>query len=144
MSGASQTEALLHRFFDEVLNARDRSAAAELAAPSFTDHDAAPGQANGIEDLVTTLDALHEGLPDYRYEPLLVIAEDYRVAAHWRMTATNDGSLFGQAPTGRSVAVTGVDVLGIRRGRLEERWSKWESHLLLEQLGMTPPARQGG
>lgn len=138
MSDAQRTEALLHRFFDEVLNRRDRSAAEDLVAASFTDHDAAPGQAGGIEGLLTTLDALHEGLPDNRFEPLLVIAEDYRVAAHWRMTGTNDGSLFGQAPTGRSVTVTGVDVLGVRQGRVEERWSKWESHLLLQQLGMTP------
>ena len=35
----SGVEACLHRFFDDVLNRRDRTAAGELLAQSFTDHD---------------------------------------------------------------------------------------------------------
>ena len=139
MSGAEDNGKLLHRFFDEVLNRRDLAAAKQLVAPSFADHDAMPGQRGGLDGLLATVDSWHEALPDHRYEALLVIPEESKVAARWRMTGTNTGSLFGQQPTGNPVEVTGVDVLSIRDGRVEERWSKWERHLMFQQLGITPP-----
>lgn len=138
---AGDTEALLRRFFDEVLNGRDRSAAEELVAGSFTDHDPMPMQEGGRDGLLAAIDSLHEALPDYRYEPLLVVPDDSKVAAHWRLSGTNTGSLFGRAPTGNAVEVTGVDVLSIRDGRVEARWSKWERHIL---LGAPPPSPTGG
>ena len=73
-----------------------------------------------------------------------MIPDGAQVAARWRMTGTHTGTLLGRAPTGTAVAVAGVDVLSVRDGRVEERWSKWERHVMFEQLGIGPPAPPGG
>lgn len=139
MTNGGDSEALLQRFFDEVLNGRDREAAKALLAPAFTDHDPLPAQSQGAEGLLAALDSMHAALPDSRWEPLLVIAEDLKVAAHWRLTGTNTGPVLGREPSGKAVDVRGVDVLAVSGGRVAERWSKWERHLMFAQLGIGPP-----
>jgi predicted ester cyclase len=140
----ADSEALLRRFFERVLNGRDRAAAEELLAHGFTDHDPMPAQAPGIEGLLGAIDSMHEALVDCRYEPLLVIPEESKVAAMWRLTGTNTGSFSGQEATGKAVAVTGVDVLAVGEGQVQARWSKWERHIMFAQLGIGPPLGPAG
>ena len=137
MSGA---ERIAQRFYDEVLTGRDSAAADALVAEDFVDHDPMPMQAEGRQGLLAAVASVHEALPDCRYEALMLIPDGSKVAGRWRMTGTNSGSLFGHEPTGKAVDVTGVDVLAFRDDRVHQRWSKWERHLLLAQLGITPPA----
>ena len=141
MSGVEQ---IAQRFFEDVLTARNSAAADALVAEHFVDHDSMPMQAKGRDGLLAAVGSMHEALPDCRYEALLLIPDGSKVAVRWRMTGTNSGSLFGREPTGRAVDVTGVDVLAFRDDRVHQRWSKWERHLLLAQLGITPPVKPKG
>jgi predicted ester cyclase len=140
----TEQDTIFRRFVSEILAGCDRVAAAEILGEPFEDHDPMPMQQPGAEGLLAAAELTNAAMPDLRYEVMLVVPDASRVAGRWRLTGTNSGSLWGHPPTGGSVEVTGVDVLRLQDGRVMERWSKWERHVLLKQLGMPPsPPSQG-
>jgi len=44
----------------------------------------------------------------------------------------------GIAPTGKEVAIKGIDVLRIAGGRMVERWAEYNDLELMQQLGVVP------
>jgi predicted ester cyclase len=59
------------------------------------------------------------------------------------MTArgTNHGSFFGFAPTGKSFAITVIDVCRFDHGKIVEHWGVPARFALLDQLGLLPKPR---
>jgi predicted ester cyclase len=51
---------------------------------------------------------------------------------------THTGEFMGIAPTGRSVTMTGIDVVRIVDGKIVEFWYAEQLHDLLRQLGALP------
>ncbi|HWQ33644.1 MAG TPA: ester cyclase [Blastocatellia bacterium] len=58
------------------------------------------------------------------------------IAARWTARGTNTGSLGNNAPTGRKVMVTGVDLLKISNGKIVECHVIWDAAGMLQQLGL--------
>jgi len=65
-----------------------------------------------------------------------VMAEGDIVAVRWTTTGTNDGSLFGMEPTGKTVSWTGINVFRFECGVIVESWSENDLFALMQQLGV--------
>jgi predicted ester cyclase len=134
----SDPKQILGRFFDEVLCRRDPAAAEELLAEDYVEHFPAPLQGPGPAGLLEALDRINTAFPDYRYEVEFVVGARDKVAAHWRLTGTNDGPLFTAEPSNKPIDVSGVDILELADGKVAARWSRWQTLTMLQQIGMAP------
>ncbi len=83
--------------------------------------------------------ALFTGFPDLAFEILRVQPLDNgpqgTVVAGWLMSGTNTGPLRGLAPTGRRIALRGVDVISLRSGQIASLEGYFDRQALAEQLG---------
>jgi len=130
-------KALVHRFYDEVLNGRQVELLDELAVADYQEHDPLPGQGQGRDGLKERVSMLIEGLaPTFTLED--VIAEGDRVVVRWTNSATHVGSFAGIPPTGRSCEVAGIDIHRIEDGRMAEHWHVVDQLAMLQQLGLIP------
>lgn len=85
--------------------------------------------------------ALFAGLPDLRFELLSAQPADAGlgggvVVVRWLMRGTNTGPLRGWPPSGRSVALRGVDVITVVGGQVASVESYFDRQALAEQLGL--------
>lgn len=130
-------------------NARDPEAVAAAFAEggSYTDPTVTgpPLTGPGVAEHARTVLA---GFPDLSFEILGAHPADGpasgSVAARWLMHGTNAGPLHGQPPTGRRVALQGVDVITVTGGKIRSVEGFFDRQALAEQLGFQvrplPPA----
>lgn len=122
-----------------------------LHAPAFVDHDSGgrPPDNQGFREGIVRLLA---AFPDLRAEVRDLVIEveaaadsgscaganpgvSGTVAVRWTATGTHVGSYLGAAPTGRSIAFKGIEILRVRDGLITERWGQWDGLDLIAQLG---------
>ena len=84
-----QNKALVRRLVEEVVNARDEEVLDEIATGGIA--EAARGW----------IGPFRNAFPDFRMEIVGLIAEDDKVAAHFKCSGTHEGEWRGRAPTGR-------------------------------------------
>lgn len=77
--------------------------------------------------------------PDVRYELHDLIAEGDKVVARYTMRGTDQGGLFGAAPTGKPVAMAVTTIYRIREDQIVELWENYDALGLFQQLGIAPP-----
>lgn len=135
---ASDNEALVRRYYDEVLNGRRPELVDELAVEDYVEHDPFPGQGNGRDDLRARVLLLLDGLNPVHFTIEDVVAGGDRVVVRWTQTATQSGPFLGLPATGRSFSISGIDIHRIRDGRLAEHWHVVDLFSLLQQLGAIP------
>ena len=81
--------------------------------------------------------ALFAAFPDLNFEVLSSQrAADGTEAARWLMRGTNTGPLRGQFPTGRCVALGGVDLISITDGKIGSVHGYFDRQTMAEQLGL--------
>jgi len=81
--------------------------------------------------------ALFAAFPDLTFEVLSAQrAGDGTEVARWLMRGTNTGPLRGQFPTGRGVALAGVDVLTLAGGKIGSVQGYFDRQTMAEQLGL--------
>ena len=126
-------------------NSHDPAAVAACATHDVTwDSPALPQPGQGHDAVIGVVAATIAAFPDYQFtQPAAsAIAEDQLTAyLPWRMTGTNTGSFDppGYAPTGRSVDLTGIDVLRFRDGLIWRYQSVYNYSLVARQLGLGLP-----
>ena len=110
----------------------------ELIAPGFIDHDPEPDQAPGAEGVKEVFRRMRSGFPDMKLTPEAIYADGDTVIARVRVTGTHNGEYFGVPPTGKSIDVTGVDIVRLEEGKAVERWGVFDGLKLMQQLGQVP------
>ena len=132
------------RRFSEAFASNDQATFNELLAPDLVAHvPGAPGPLNreaflqlGNMFLAAFSDS-HITLEDQ-------IAEGDKVVSRytWRMVHT--GAFQGLPPTGKQLAVTGIDIARIKDGKIVEYWANQDQMGMMQQLGVIPAPGQGG
>jgi steroid delta-isomerase-like uncharacterized protein len=125
----------LARAVVESFNQGNLDVAATYLAGDFTDHSLPPGTTAGRASAQQRWAMLRAALPDARITIDDLVAEGDTVAVRFTLRGTHTGPLMGTAPTGRRVAVTGIDLNRIVDGRIAERWENFDTLGLLQQLG---------
>ena len=138
MSDEDRNKALLRRFYEELWSQGDLGAIPELVAENFVDHHPLPGSPPGREGLVALITTWRTAFPDMREACEDLIAEGDKVVGRFIMRGTHSGEFMGVPPTGRSVTMSGIDIVRVAGGRIAEFW--YGEHLLelMQQLGAVP------
>jgi steroid delta-isomerase-like uncharacterized protein len=109
----------------------------DLLAPDMVDHSAASGPVIGREPGKQLISTYAQAFPNTQLTVELMVAEDDKVAAFVSYRGTNSGEFQGRPPTGKTVHVTGMDIMRYRNGQVIELWSQFDDLGLLQQLGLS-------
>jgi predicted ester cyclase len=133
---------LIQRFIDEVINAGNTAAIADLCV-------AGSMFAGGIEGQIK---AMKTAFPDNHFEIEELLAEGDKVAVRVTTRGTNTGPLVGLPafgrletpvpPTGKAVTSSGTYIFTLSNGKIVSFVAELDQIALLRQLGwaFTPPA----
>lgn len=128
-------KALVHRLFEEVVNAGELSAMDEILAPDFVSHEELPpGIPSGREGAKQLFSMLRSAFPDLHATIEDEIAEGDKVVARLTFSGTHQGEFMEIAPTGRRVAYAVIDILRIADGQVVEHWALSDALGLMQQL----------
>jgi len=131
----TENKALVRRYYDEVLTARNRSLLGQLLDPSFVSHVSGGADA-GAEAYAAALDATFAAFPDLAATVHDQVAEDDKVVTRWSAIGTHQGDFAGVPASGHAITVTGIHIHRVRRGRLVEHWEELSMLSVLRQLGV--------
>jgi steroid delta-isomerase-like uncharacterized protein len=128
--------ALAHRYFD-AWNRHDAAAVAASFAPDGTDTDPTAGPGLKPEATAAYAAALFTAFPDLVFDLDAIHAVDDRaVVGRWVMRGAQTGTLRDIPPTGRRVALPGVDVLTVASEGIASVVGYFDRQTPLEQLGL--------
>lgn len=138
MSDEERNKALMRRFYEDLWSGGNVGALSEIVAEDFVDHQAPAGGPSGREGLAELVRVWRSAFPDMRESVEHLVAEGDMVVGHFTMRGTHEGEFMGVPPTGRSVTMSGVDVVRVRDGRISELWYAEQMLELMQQLGAVP------
>jgi steroid delta-isomerase-like uncharacterized protein len=130
-------KATVLRYIEAVWNRGDSEALDELTTAEFAYYlGGQPGlDRAGMSRFVA---ATRAAFPDWRVEPLDVVAEAGMVAVRWRGEVSHRGPFHGIAPTNRRVTVGGINLYRIEDGKVVTEWEQTDTLGMLRQLGALP------
>ena len=133
---AASNSQVIHRMFDEVINAGRLELVDELFAPEFVSHTA-QGDMNrdAFREFVRGWRA---GFSDIHCEVSQLISEGDHVSWTVRATGTHDGPFNGIPATGKPVDFLSMNHGVLRDGQGVEHWLLLDMLTMLTQLGVIP------
>jgi steroid delta-isomerase-like uncharacterized protein len=138
MSTSLEANKALCRRCVEILNAGDLDGLAPFVAPGFVTHDNFAGQGSDFRSFQRGYALFRAVFPDFQLAIEDMVAEGDRVALRFVGRGTHLGEAMGVAPSGKEVAVRGLDVFRIEDGKLAEHWGVGDMLGLLQQIGVLP------
>jgi len=135
-------ESVVLEYFD-ALSRRDVEAMAALWAPDGEEHIASQVDAVGPSGVRAYFSELFTAFPDFALTVENTVAQDDKVAVHWKATANMTGPLWGLEPTGAHVEIEGIDLLRVRDELIVRNDAVPDGMALARQIGLVPPAGSG-
>lgn len=125
-------QALVQRFYDEVINRKNLNALREPFVANIVTHKLDYGAHGG------DLPGLLTGLPDVQATVSLWAIEHELVTAVVTFSGTHRGKLLGIASTGKAVTYSIIDVWRVKDGKLVELWHNVPNCDILAQISSQP------
>ncbi len=133
---SEENKAAARRVAEEMFSGGDLDLADELIDPSFVGHDvASPEPIRGPDGVRQQAQGYRSAFPDVRITVEDQLADGERVATRWTARGTHKGELFGIAPTGKQVTITGMTIDRFAGGKIVESWDNWDALGLMQQIG---------
>ncbi len=126
------------RFSAEVWGEGNVTLADELIAPDLVEHTPFPAPMPGLEGHKMVLMVFRSAFPDLKVIVDEVIGEGDFTYLRWHGDGTHTGEMMGIPATGKPVHVTGMDILKLQDGKIQERWAEIDAFSLMQQLGVIP------
>ncbi len=127
-------KALVQRYWDEVWNAKNDAALAEVFSPDEVHHWGVGGDTVGADEFLSRIASFREAFPDLTFKIDHLVGEGDMFVSHWVATGTHDGEWMGIAATGKKIEYTGVNLFRIACGKIVESWGEANHLGLLQQL----------
>jgi len=129
-------KALVQRFFEEVINQRNLAALDQFVPPGGLNHTVPPGMPQEAKQL---LGQYLNAFPDVKATVEDLLADGDKVVARVSYRGTHKGAFRGISPTGKPIAVMGINIFRIANGKLVEHWGLTDRLAALQQLGVVSP-----
>lgn len=133
MTAAANKE-LIRRYYEDLWNAWRFDLAEVLVDPEVRLRGSLGRMVAGRGGLVGYMRHVQGIFPDFYNTVEALIAEDDRVAAQISYSGTQQGEIFGIAPTGRRIRYSGVGIFQIASDKIVEGWVIGDLANLLLQL----------
>ncbi len=126
------------RFSAEVWGEGNVALADELIAPDLVEHTPFPAPTPGLTGHKQVLTMFRAAFPDLKVTVDEVIGEGDWTYLRWHGQGTHTGDLMNIPATGKTVQITGMDILKLENGKIKERWAEINALALMQQLGVIP------
>lgn len=132
---AQDNQALVRRYLEEVINQGKLAVIDEVVASDYAGHAMGAPEVKGSEGLKQRLTMLRTAFPDVHITVDDMVAAGDKVATRTTFHGTHKGEYLGIAPTGKTITATGIGIMHIANGKIQENWLAGD---LLQQLGGGP------
>ncbi len=132
---------ILRRLLEGAFNRGELRVVDELLPPGAVSHHpgwGVPANRTGLKQLVASF---RTAFPDLQCTIEDEIIHRDKVAAHFAMRGTHQGSFLGHPSTGKPILVQGLIYARIENGQVVEDWAMIDQMGALQQLGLVPPPR---
>lgn len=136
-AGVTNTELIGWAF--ERLNERDLDSLRQLwnaeTVERFPD-----GTYRGSDEIAAYFEAAMAAMPDWHMEVVKIAEQGDDVFVHWKLTGTHsDGPFQGIAPSGKKIALDGMDHFVLRDGLVASNFVVFDQMQFARAIGMLPP-----
>lgn len=135
---AEKNKAVVRRVFDEILNQDNRSIINEIYAADVITHDPFMGTVTGVDAFKQLLATFDTAFPGHRVKVHHILAEGDWVSVVHTHLAKHTGQFMHLTPTGREIAVNGIEVFRMADGKIAEFWRHDDDIGMMMQLGAIP------
>ncbi|MFL5824169.1 MAG: ester cyclase [Solirubrobacteraceae bacterium] len=98
----------------------------------------------GADEIAGYFEDVFRAMPDFHMEVLAVAEQGEDVFVHWHLTGTHEGPLMGIEPTGKKMAIDGMDHFVVRDGAVVSNFVVFDQMQYALALGMLPPPGSSG
>jgi len=135
---AEDNIALVHRFFDELVQNGNFEAIPTYLATNHIAHDSGSPPIQGHEDWKQGSAAYFSAFPDTQvtFEDEMAVGD--KVVVRWTVRATHKGALRNIHATGKQMTWTGITIVRIADGKIAEQWQEADRLGIMHQLGAIP------
>jgi steroid delta-isomerase-like uncharacterized protein len=124
--------------FDSVA-ARDPVGIVRFDAPDYVADFVALGEFHGPDEVRRFFVEWFAAFPDFEVTVDRIVSDDRTAVVQWHATGTFTGApVLGIRPTGRRVALNGVDIFEIEGGRARRATVYFDGATLARQIGILP------
>ena len=127
---------VLLRFQREVFNGHDWSTEtlARNLTDDFIDHAAMEGDPPGLEGVQMRFSAWAAAFEDAMEENQAMVGERDLIAVMYTLRAKHSGEFMGVPPSGRAVAIPGMEIVRIRDDKIAEHWGIYDFLRTAEEI----------
>jgi steroid delta-isomerase-like uncharacterized protein len=93
----------------------------------------------GPDEIAAYFEDVFTAIPDFHMDIVALAEQDEDVFVQWRLTGTHLGPLQGIAPTGKPLAIDGMDHFVLREGVVVSNFVVFDQMQHGRQLGLMPP-----
>ena len=136
MDAIEQNKNTVTEFIDALFTKGDLGVVDDYLAEEFINHDPPLGVTADREGMRAAGAMFRAAFPDWHSEMDILVGEADLVVEHFTASGTQQGEIFGVPPSGRTVALPGINIWRVRDGRIVERWGRLDELGLLRQLGL--------
>lgn len=134
---AEANKALIHRLFDEFVEAKNFDVLEETHASDFVLHGAPGGEElTSRAAYAEYVRGVHDAIPDFTATIEAMVAEDDLVAYRATYSGTHEGEFMDTPGTGKTFTINGMAMLRIEDGKITEGWGQLDTLSMLQQLGV--------
>lgn len=137
---AEQNKQVFRRVIEEGFNSGNLAALDEFFSTTYQEHQF--GLPPTLEGFKEDIHGLRAAFPDLKLTIEEIIAEGDKVWARMTARGTHRGQFMGLAPTGKSFAITVIDICRFENGKIVEHWGVPDRFHLMAQLGALPRPAQ--
>lgn len=137
---------VIRRFIEEVINTGNVERLAEYISPDWCESNDRTGQAVGLDSVRAHVLGVRQTFPDLNLTVEQQIAEGDWVATRITAHATHLGWWLGIKPTGKRVAITGVNLDRVVNGRIVEHGgaaNMFEALLSMDAVRVVGASQEG-
>jgi predicted ester cyclase len=131
------------RIFDEAFNQGKMGIIAEVIDPNYS-FNGSSAHGRAVEETTGWVEMIRTAMPDLHFTLEDIFGHDDKVAFRWRLQGTNTGSFQGMAPTGKSINITGTNIVTFKDGKAITNYQNWDEFGFKQQLGLIPQATGAG
>jgi len=140
---AENNKALVRRYFEDAWNKHNPALVDEIYATDFVDRSPdIPGIAHTRDGLKQFVGVYLRAFPDADITIEDQLVEGDRVVTRWTGRGTQTGEFMEMPPSGKKVAVPGVQIDRFSGGKIVEEWTLFDQLGMLQQLGAVPATKQ--
>jgi predicted ester cyclase len=133
---AEKNKDVFRRVIEEGFNRGNLDALDECFPPTYTEHQF--DLPSTLEEFKGSIRYLRETFAPFSLTIEDIIADGDKVWARMTGRGTDSKGFMGRPPTGKSFAITVIDVCRFEQGRIVEHWGVPDRFHQLAQLGLLP------